>query len=338
MQSRLNLSIIFTLLIWIFLSWLLVHVFALFGVFIALAYPILWLLYPQKTTCFTCQVKKDGDYCGFCQKPVNKFGGIYPSNVRSIVLNSLLVLCFSFFSLALVLVESRLLQKLGFTYTAKTASFVIPPRSQYRLGQIFPLKIDIQNVNNSINVVQADLSFDPNILEVVSISTEDSFANVFVQKEVNNEGGWARLSGGVPNPGFAGERGLFGTVYFMAKTPGLTRVEYMSSSMVLANDGKGSNILQAFPSVSYLILPERLSREETELQRQLFFPTDEELTMGPVEGQLAFYEEPNLGVVLGATSEEEGDGSWWRQLMSWLLTFLHRIDVLIIGFWQDLLL
>jgi hypothetical protein len=156
----------------------------------------------------------------------------------------------------------------------QTASFTIPSKGQYKLGEIFSMNIKVDNINNPINVVQADLKFDPSMLEVVSISTKDSFANIFVQKESNNEEGYVRLTGGLPNPGWHGKHGLFGKIYFKTKQPGLVTITYLPTSLVLANDGKGTNILKSLPSVSYLILPDKLSIEEERMQRGLISKED----------------------------------------------------------------
>ena len=89
-----------------------------------------------------------------------------------------------------------------------------------------------------INAIQADLGFNPEKVEVVDISTQNSFANIFIQKEINNETGYARLTGGLPNPGFFSDRGIFGTVFFRGKQPGVVKIDFLPSSMVLANDGR----------------------------------------------------------------------------------------------------
>ena len=155
--------------------------------------------------------------------------------------------------------------------TQKTASFVIPPKGQHKLGEIFPMKIEVNNIKNSINAIQADLEFDPNKIEVVNISTKNSFANIFIQKDINNTEGYVRLTGGLPNPGWSEAHGLFGTVYFKAKQPGFVTIAYLSTSLVLANDGHGTNILKSRPSVSYLILPDKLSIDEEKTQTKFIF-------------------------------------------------------------------
>ena len=155
--------------------------------------------------------------------------------------------------------------------TRQTASFIIPPKGQYKLGEIFSMNIEVDNIKNPINVVQADLKFDPDKIEVVNISTKNSFANIFIQKESNNTKGYVRLTGGLPNPGWHGTNGLFGTVYFKTKQPGLVTIAYLPTSLVLANDGQGTNILKSRPSFSYLILPDKISTEEEKAQTKLLF-------------------------------------------------------------------
>ncbi len=169
----------------------------------------------------------------------------------------------------------------------QTASFVIPPKGQYKLGEIFSMNIEVDNLKNSINAIQADLKFDPKKIEVVNISTKNSFANIFIQKESNNTKGYVRLTGGLPNPGWRGARGLFGTVYFKAKQSGLVTIAYLPTSLVLANDGHGTNLLKSRPSVSYLILPDKLSLEEEKTQTK-FISKENVLGASTQKNQLDF--------------------------------------------------
>ncbi len=274
----------------IILSGLLIHLLAIFGVFLAVAYPIWWLLAPEKTPCFFCRIKKEGQQCFACRQVVSKANGLNPKTFYSAFTNAVLILITSFICVAFVFAESKILFKLGFPPTPKTVSFIIPSKGQYRLDEIFPIEINIVGIKVPINAVQADLGFEPQKLEVVDISTEDSFANIFIQKEINNEVGYARLTGGLPNPGFFADHGVFGTVFFKGKSPGIVKIEFLPTSMVLANDGRGTNTLKDLASVSYLILPERISEEEAEMQKSI--------SMKPVvlgekseDTQMKFYEE-----------------------------------------------
>lgn len=162
---------------------------------------------------------------------------------------------------------------------SKSVSFVIPAKGQYKLGEVFSVKIEIDGVKTPINAVQADLAFDPARVEAVEVSTENSFADIFIQKEIDNQKGYVRLTGGLPSPGFSGEKGLFGTVFFKSKTPGIAKIEFLPTSMVLANDNKGTNVLKDFAQISYLILPEKISQQEENSQKAILGKNTDETQM-----------------------------------------------------------
>lgn len=274
-------------------SWVVIHFLAIFGVFLAIAYPILWLIAPRQTPCLLCRAQPEGTKCSLCRRKIVKKETTSPRNLLSAILNGLLILFFAVISMGVVYGESFVLSNLGYPAVPKTATFAIPTKGQYRIGEIFPMKIEIADIQKPVNAIQADLGFDPTKVEVVEVSTKDSFANIFIQKEIDNTGGWARLTGGLPNPGFSGDHGLFGTIYFRAKSSGLIKIGFLPTSMVLANDSKGTNILKDLPSVSYLILPEKISEEEAKDQQKLTVNTNV-LGISTPSGQLVFYDEKSV--------------------------------------------
>lgn len=303
-------------------SWILVHVVAVFGIFLAIAYPLWWLWEPGRIHCFWCPIKKTKE-CVFSHSLMT--GG--------------LILFFTFLSAGLIFLEGRILFMLGFPPTPKTVVFVIPPKGEHRLGEIFPMKIEIARIKKPINAVQADISFHPDKLEVVEISTKDSFASIFVQKEINNQIGYARLTGGLPNPGYFTDHGIFGEVYFKGKSPGIATVEFLPSSKVLANDGKGTNVIKELASASYLILPEKLTPEEEKQQEVLLQPVvlGEKTNGGSPEEQtkMIFYDEKT---VLGAKFGQEIDKERKFDLGKILLTLLEKIDRFILSCWGKIFL
>ncbi|MFH0943001.1 MAG: cohesin domain-containing protein [Candidatus Beckwithbacteria bacterium] len=308
--------------VWVVLSWILIHIMSVLGIFLAIAYPIWWLFFPNQTVCFLCRTKKEGEYCPFCKEILTKEEGILPKTLLSAVDNGLLILAFSLVSLGLVFGESKILYNMGFPPTPKTVSFIIPTKGQYRLGEIFPMKIEIAGIKTPINAVQADLGFDPAKLEALDISTEESFANVFIQKEINNEGGYARLTGGLPNPGYFSEKGVFGTVLFKGKAPGLVKIGFLPTSMVLANDSRGTNVLKELSSVSYLILAEKISPEEEKMQEQIHLQT---VVLGESTDntQIKFFEENQ---VLGAKVGQEIQAEKKFNLFKVVFDILEKID------------
>jgi len=326
MKNKISIGSILTIAIWVIASWFLVHISAVLGVFLAVAYPIWWLLAPRQTVCFLCRTKKEGEFCSFCRKTVIKKDGISPKTLPSAIYNGLLIFAFSLVSLGLIFVESKILFKMGFPPTPKTVSFIIPTKGQYRLGEIFPVKIEITGIKTPINAVQADLGFDSTKLKIEDISTENSFASIFIQKELNNEGGYARLTGGLPNPGFFSDRGIFGTAFFRGKSPGIAKIEFLPSSMVLANNSKGTNVLKDLTSVSYLILPEKISPEEEETQKQISLQSAV-LGKSIENTQMKFYDETNvLGIKAGQEIKETKKDS----IFDWFLGILEKFDIFVV--------
>lgn len=330
-----KLSFIFIIIAGAISSWLIIHLLAIFGAFVALASPIWWLLFPQKSVCLLCRAEKDGKYCWLCREKIVKKDGTIPKSLLSAILNGFLILSFTIVSLLIVYSESRLLSFFGFPPVSKTASFVIPSKGQYKLGEAFPLKIEIAGIKTPINTVQADLGFDPRVVEVTEISTEDSFANIFIQKEINNKEGYVRLTGGLPNPGFSQIQGPFATVYFRGKTPGPVKIEFLHTSLVLANDGRGSNVLKDYAAVSYLILPEPATVSNAQYPDEKEPTTLRSNTLGETTGrtQMTFYEDS----ILGESIERDLKISDYGIRLYVFLDGLEQIDRFILSIWEKIL-
>lgn len=242
-------------------SWIVIHLLAAFGIFLAASYPFWWFIAPRSTVCLNCQARNKGDWCSFCGQQIPEDN--HPKNLRSVLFNSLLILLFSIVSIWLVYLETSLVKKLDLLPKSSNVEFVVDDNSKYRLNEIFPMEINVGGIETPINAVQVDLSYDPDQLEAIELSTQGSFATVFIDKQVKNEVGYLRLTGGLPNPGYSLDRGLFGTVYFKAKKPGIATVEFLPTSVVLANDSRGTNVLKKLPSTTFYILDEEANYSDT---------------------------------------------------------------------------
>jgi hypothetical protein len=328
MRNRFFLVILGRITFFLIFSFVLVHLLSFLGIFLAIAYPILWLAYPKSVPCLLCRAQNEGKHCPFCRQPIRKAEGIAPRSFPSAIYNGVTILVVSLICLLVVLVEYRLLSG-QMVFVSRTASFVIPSKASYRLEEIFPMKIEITDLKVPVNAVQADIGFDAERLEVVDISTEGSFATIFIQKEIDNKIGYARLSGGLPNPGFSGKNGIFGTVYFQGKSPGLAKVEFLPSSLVLANNGRGSNVLRQFGAVYYLVLPERISEKEKEEQKAIIKPAV--LGEETPETQLTFYEEEKILGQDNSTPPARPKSK--AEIVKAFLSALVQVDRFILNFW-----
>ncbi|KKR81510.1 MAG: hypothetical protein UU73_C0001G0009 [Candidatus Daviesbacteria bacterium GW2011_GWA1_41_61] len=327
-----KISVIFVVISAAISSWLVIHLLAISGVFLALASPIWWLLFPKKSVCLLCRAEKDGKWCWLCREKIVKSEGTTPKSLFSSVLNGFLILFFTIISLLLVYSEGRLLSYLGFPPVSKTASFIIPTKGQYLLGEVFPVKIEVTGIKTAVNTIQADLGFDPRVVEVTQVSTEGSFANIFIQKVINNNEGYVRLTGGLPNPGFSQLQGTFATVYFRGKTPGPVKIKFLPTSLVLANDGLGTDVLKDLASVSYLILPESVPVSQTPISDEPEESTTlKPTTLGEETGstQMIFYEENVLGKSIKSQFKQNDQ----EVRLSIFLDGLKQFDNFILNLW-----
>lgn len=308
-----------SLILYLLLSWILIHFLALFGLFFALAIPLLHLVFYPHIICFWCRLK-----------------GVKHTSLHSII-DGGLILVLTAISIPLVFLEYRILQKfVNPVEIAHIAQFTIPSKNQYPVGEIFPFKIELMNIPAAINVVQADLSFDPNLVEVVDLSVQETFADFFVQKEFDNTKGYLRVSGGIPNPGYREPQGLLAIAYLRGKKPGAIKLQYLDSSLVLANDGKGSNLLADYPSIPFIItpanaLPSASPNEAIRIFNQVQGDTDK--TVLSFTEYATSLPQP-LNNTLGVSEANPTNYPSVTQKTNFLLNF----DQQVINFWKNLYL
>lgn len=324
------LATIVRLYFYAFASWVIVHSFALLGVFGGLGFIPWWLIFPRQTPCLLCRALKEGEYCHFCRRPVSPLTDRSPKTFTSAAANSFLIIILSVFALGIVYTENIILTRLGIFAIPKTVAFTLPATGQYKLEEVFEIKIGLNGIKEAVNAVQADLKFDANVLEAVDINTNDSFATIFVEKEIDNSIGFARLTGGLPNPGYQNPDGVFCSVYFRGKLPGVAKVELLPSSLVLANNGQGSNLLNDLPSASYLIRAERISWEEKNRQENLL---SAHVLGEKTTAQMYFYDEKT---VLGETSPEVIPVSK-PSVIDILMEFEKNLNEFTLSFWQKII-
>lgn len=158
---------------------------------------------------------------------------------------------------------------------AQSASLYLSPSTgNYTVGNTFLVQVKVNSGGVAINAADGTLIFDPDKLEVRSISKEGSIFTLWVQEPVfSNSLGTINFAGGKPSPGFTGAAGTIINITFKARTAGIANVTFASGS-VLADDGKGTNILANMGSGSYSLT----GREITPITP----PTEEYIPTPPV--------------------------------------------------------
>ncbi len=126
---------------------------------------------------------------------------------------------------------------------ADGASLYLSPQSgTFFVGSTFTVSIYANTKGNEINVVEVDLKFPPNLLQVTSPTAGESFVSEWLSPpSYSNIKGTISFQGGIPG-GITTSAGLISTITFRAKSSGSAKVEFLESSKVLLNDGKGTSI------------------------------------------------------------------------------------------------
>ena len=139
--------------------------------------------------------------------------------------------------------------------TAQAASLYFSPSSgSYSIGQTFTVSVYVSSSNQAINAASGVISFPQDKLQVVSLSKISSVMSLWVQEpSFSNASGIVNFEGIILNPGFIGNSGKIIDIIFKTKTQGIVLLNFSSAS-ILANDGKGTNILTGSGSASYNII------------------------------------------------------------------------------------
>jgi len=124
-----------------------------------------------------------------------------------------------------------------------------------RVGNNISLQISINSPDVAVNAVQGTLRFSANELSLIDLGTKDSLVQFWVQEPLkNNVAGLVSFEGAILNPGYLGKAGRILDLTFNCRQEGNTTVLFSSGS-ILANDGKGTNILDNLTSLNITILP-----------------------------------------------------------------------------------
>lgn len=140
-----------------------------------------------------------------------------------------------------------------FVAVADAATLSLSPATGvYASGNTFTARVVVQPQGKSVNAAEGTLAFNPNELAVVSVNRTGSIFNLWVTEPTfSNSAGTISFSGGVPS-GYSGNSGTVMNIIFRAVGAGTAKVNFKNGS-VLANDGRGTNILTSMGGGTYTI-------------------------------------------------------------------------------------
>ncbi len=141
-------------------------------------------------------------------------------------------------------------------FLARAASLDFSPAIKtVSVGETFTVAVTVSSPDQAMNAASGDVSFPSDKLRALSVSNGGSAMNLWVQSpSFSNAAGNINFAGVVLNPGYIGTAGKVITIWFQAIATGNAPVSFSDGS-ILANDGKGTNILTSLGSAEFTITP-----------------------------------------------------------------------------------
>jgi Bacterial Ig-like domain/Cohesin domain len=145
--------------------------------------------------------------------------------------------------------------------SAQAASLNFSPSTGvYSSNGTFSVNVVVSTDGQAVNAAEGTISFNPKELSVVSVSRSTSVFNLWIaEPSFSNSAGTISFSGGLPS-GYSGKTGNIMTITFRAAGAGTARASFKNGS-VLANDGRGTNILTTMNGGTYTIQANAIAPE-----------------------------------------------------------------------------
>ncbi|HUW71876.1 MAG TPA: cohesin domain-containing protein [Candidatus Humimicrobiaceae bacterium] len=180
---------------------------------------------------------------------MNKKAGLKLNNLRRI---SAFILIF-----ALFFIFSDLSNQNG--ANAQTQSrvklFLSPAAGSFFVGSTFDVAVTLDTGDTAINAVSAELIFPADKLQITSPSSGSSFVTLWVeQPSFSNTEGFINFSG-VALEGIKTSSGIVTIITFRVIESGEAVIKFLPTSSVLADDGKGTEVLGQTLEGRYALKP-----------------------------------------------------------------------------------
>ena len=145
--------------------------------------------------------------------------------------------------------KKNLLLFIGILALSPTSSFgatlyLEPEKTEYYQDDTFLIEIFVDTEGESINVVETELTFPTDVLEVKDITSGNSILSLWVEKPTfSNAEGKIFFVGGIPGS-YTGKRGKLGEIVFTTKLntdeTHTADITFANSSKILLSDYKGT--------------------------------------------------------------------------------------------------
>lgn len=155
--------------------------------------------------------------------------------------------------------KTKLLMKLLFAmfllvpvrYSLAASLYLSPSSGEYPVSSPISVKVMVESSGQAINAIDSTIAYPADMLEAKSVLKSGSILALWPKEPVFS-GSEVSFSGGVPSPGFTGTGSII-TITFIAKKEGNAIVS-IAGGMVLAADGRGTNVLERKSGSSFKIV------------------------------------------------------------------------------------
>ncbi len=142
--------------------------------------------------------------------------------------------------------------------------YLTPSTIATKAGNAFNLNVLVESSVQNINAISGVITFPADKLEVTGLNKSGSIVSLWVQEpSYSNSSGTVNFEGIVLNPGYQGAGARLLTITFRAKAAGNAEISFRSGS-ILANDGKGTNILVGLGKTTVTINPQVIGPQPPE--------------------------------------------------------------------------
>ena len=124
--------------------------------------------------------------------------------------------------------------------SASSALFLTPVRQKN--GDLLTLDLVVDPAGEEINTVSTEISFPTDKLSLETLSKDNSFCSFFVEEKIDNAAGKVKISCVAPYPGTDKWSNVVSLTFRQINT-GAADLNLSDDSLVLANDGYGTNVL-----------------------------------------------------------------------------------------------
>lgn len=127
-----------------------------------------------------------------------------------------------------------------------------PGAGSYFVGSTFDLSVVLDTKANPVNLIEVELFFPPDKLQLASPSVGKSIIQFWPAPPVfSNQEGRIYFAGAAANPGINADGGLVLTLTFSVVSAGEAEIRFGDKTSVLANDGKGTEVLEQTQSAFF---------------------------------------------------------------------------------------